>query len=62
MSSSSLSGMESAIDIGDVGGEDGGRGEDVCCLLNGSSDIDGRVCVIGEFGMSEMEDAVEGRL
>jgi hypothetical protein len=48
--------MENVADMGDVGGDDGGKGED------GSWDKDGRVGAIGDIDCSEMEDAVEGRL
>jgi hypothetical protein len=46
--------MENVADMGDMGGDDGGKGED------GSWEKDGRVAAVGEC--SEMEDAVEGRL
>ena len=44
--------------MGDIGGEDGGKGLEVRCRSGGSSDI---ICVNGDSGISEIEEAVEGR-
>lgn len=41
-----MSGIEAAMDIGEAGGEDGGKG--VWRLLGGSSDMDGSVKAVGD--------------
>jgi hypothetical protein len=51
--------MENVVDIGEVGGEDGGKGEYVRCLLGGSWDMDGSVGEKGDTGGSELEDVAE---
>lgn len=59
-SSSSIS-IKGAMDIGDIGGEEGGSDDDAARYSDGSSDLDGKVDETGECGKSEIDDEVEGR-
>jgi hypothetical protein len=47
-------------DTGDIGGEDGGKGLDVRNRSGGSSDLNIDVRAMGEWGRSDIEEAVEG--
>lgn len=46
-SSSSIS-IKGAMDIGDIGGEEGGSDDDAARYSDGSSDLDGKVDETGE--------------
>lgn len=61
ISSSSKSGTEGAIDIGDIGGEEGGNGEMVR-RLSGSSDLESSFETVGESRKPDTDDAVAGLL